>query len=236
MRYRYLYGPLPSRRLGRSLGISPIPGFHCNYSCIYCYVGRMHIVNERQYFYPVHEIIQEVSDLIEQISEDAFDVISIVGDGEPTLYSGLGKLILELKKITVKPIAVITNGGLLSQDDVRQELLEADIVLPSLDAYNEEMFKQINRPHGSIKIDDVIEGIREFSKLYKGRLWIEVMIIKDINDDHESIQRFKEILDTIDYERLYINSPVRPVTEYGVDVASVNALSYAQDVLGGILI
>lgn len=236
MRYRYLYGPLPSRRLGRSLGISPIPGFYCNYSCIYCYVGRMHITNKRENFYPAEEIVAEVVDLIDHISEDAFDVISIVGDGEPTLYLELQRLIILLKEITSKPIAVITNGALLSDEDVRAALLKADIVLPSLDAYTEEMFKTINRPHGSIRIDEVIEGLRKFSKQFDGELWIETMIIRDINDDRESIHRFKEILDTIDYTRLYINSPIRPVTEYGVEVAPAKALEYAKEVLGGILI
>ena len=173
---------------------------------------------------------------IKDISEEGFDVISIVGDGEPTLYLELEQLIISLKAVTKKPIAVITNGALMTDEAVRSALLQADIVLPSLDAYTEEMFKIINRPHGSIRIDEVIEGLRVFSKEFSGELWIETMIIKDINDDEKSIHRFKEILDTIDYTRLYINSPIRPVTEYGVEVASAKALEYAKEVLGGILI
>jgi len=196
----------------------------------------MHITNERVAFYPVEEIVEEVMDLISRLGEDALDVISIVGDGEPTLYLSIGALIRGLKKITSKPIAVITNGALMSREDVRDDLLEADIVLPSMDAYDEKTFKAINRPHGELKLDEIIDGIRSFSKVYRGRLWIETMIIKGINDDRESIHKLKEILDTIEYERLYINSPIRPVTEYGVDVASAVDLDYAAEVLGGILI
>jgi len=187
-------------------------------------------------FYPVDEIVEEVRDIISKLGEDSMDVISIVGDGEPTLYSELGVLIKKIKKVTNIPVAVITNGALLSREDVQLDLLDADIVLPSLDFYDELTFEKINRPHGNLKYEEIISGIRMFSQIYQGRLWIETMIIKGINDDRESIHKLKAILDTLNYEKLYINSPVRPVTELNVEITSRENLKYAAEVLGGILI
>ena len=160
---KYVYGPVPSRRLGLSLGVSPIPQKTCNYSCIYCQLGRTYpMTNTREMFFEVSDIILEL-ELVLQSSVD-FDVITIVGEGEPTLYAGLGELINEIKSRTDKPVAVITNGSLMGQDDVQRDLLRADIVLPSLDAPNEAIYKKINRPYYSLIYDEFVDGLVEFSK------------------------------------------------------------------------
>ncbi|HZK39206.1 MAG TPA: radical SAM protein, partial [Clostridia bacterium] len=180
--YKYVYGPVPSRRMGLSIGISPIPKGHCNYSCIYCQLGRTNnMTNKRERYFNLQDLIKEFKTYLTDPIK--FDVVTIVGEGEPSLYADLGVLIAALKRLTDKPIAVITNGALLSDCGVREELKNADIVLPSLDASDEKMFKKINRPHGSIKFDDVDKGLQIFSNEYNGQLWIETMILKDINDN-----------------------------------------------------
>src|SRR6056297_81187 len=164
--YKYIYGPVPSRRLGLSLGVSPIPSRTCNYSCIYCQLGRTkHLTNERKNFFSVDDIIAELEDYIK--SNAKYDIITIVGEGEPTLFSQLGLLISKIKSISNVPVAVITNGALLSDENVRRELLGADFVLPSIDASSVEMFKEINRPHGKIKFEAVLNGLIDFSKVFK---------------------------------------------------------------------
>jgi len=184
--YKYIYGPVPSRRLSLSLGISPIPPKYCNYSCIYCQLGRtINLTNKREEYFKLKDIIKEFEEYLKE--ELKFDAVTIVGEGEPTIYSRLGELIVELKKLSAKPIDVITNGALLYEEDLRRELMDADIVLPSLDAIDEENFSKINRLSKKIEFEKVLDGIRIFSKSYKGQLWLETMLIKDINDDTESL-------------------------------------------------
>lgn len=233
--YKYIYGPVPSRRMGISIGISPIPKKYCNYSCVYCQLGRTtDMTNTRRPYFLVSDIIEEFKTYLKEGVD--FDIVTIVGEGEPTLYLNLGELILEIKKLTSKPIAVITNGSLLSDAQVRNDLKNADIVLPSLDAPNKEIFKEINRPFGEIVFKDVIDGLRKFSNDYKGELWIEIMIVKDINDSTETFMEFKKLLDTIDYDRLYINAPIRPPAESFVSQPSDKAILEATKLLGGISI
>lgn len=232
---KFLFGPVPSRRLGRSLGISPIPKKTCNYSCIYCQLGRTNkMTNIRQEFFKIENILNEFKIYLKD--SDKFDIITIVGEGEPTLYSQLGNLILELKKLTDKPIAVITNGALFSDENVFKELLNADFVLPSLDAYNEELSKKIDRPHGSISFEKEINGLINFSNTYKGNLWIEIMLIDGFNSDKNSISNFKKLLRKIKYDRLYLNTPVRPPAENFVKTVSKSFMEYASKELGGISI
>ncbi len=231
----YIYGPVPSRRLGLSLGVSPIPRKTCNYSCVYCQLGRTnHMTNTRNMFYKIEDIINEFKAILDKNIQ--FDVITIVGEGEPTLYLGLGDLIKEIKTLTMKPIAVITNGALLYEKQVRNELAIADIVLPTLDAYDEISFKKINRPHGSITYEKIINGINLFSNEYFGKLWLEMMFMKDINDDEVSISKYRSILNNIKYDRLYLNTPVRPPAEKNVSAVPPETMRYIQNELGGISI
>lgn len=154
----------------------------------------------------------------------------------PCPHLGLGELLQEIHKRTDKPVAVITNGSLLYDPQVQAELSNADIVLPTLDAYDEVSFKKINRPHGSLKFLEVIKGLEDFSNKYKGQLWLETMLVKGINDDDESLKRFLEILNTIKYEKLYLNTPVRPPAEPDVRAVDHERMEYAAKFLGGISI
>lgn len=232
---KYVYGPVPSRRLGISLGISPIPKKTCNYSCIYCQLGRTnHMENERQMFFEVNDIMDEFDSVLK--SNIAFDVVTIVGEGEPTLYAGLGALIDEIKKRTEKPVAVITNGALLYDQALREELSKADIVSPTLDAFDEASFKKINRPHGTLSFKSLKEGLALFSHEYKGQLWIEIMLIEGMNDDIESLKKYGDMLKDIKYDKLYINTPVRPPAEADVKMISSKTMALAVETLGGISI
>lgn len=210
--YKYLFGPVPSRRMGISLGVSPIPERTCSYSCVYCQLGRTkHMQSERKLFFPVQDILDEF--IHYQKSLPKLDVVSVVGEGEPTLYSGLGELITELKKVTAVPVAVITNGSLLADQEVQENLMQADIVLPSMDACNEKTFRQINRPHFSVKYEDVQKGLIEFSHKYNGQLWLEIMLVAGINDNSACLDEFAAMLPKLKYDRVYINTPVRPPAE-----------------------
>lgn len=230
--YKYIYGPVPSRRLGLSLGISPIPKKYCNYACIYCQLGRTdHLTNTRASYFPVADLLDEFRHYIE--TGVLFDVVTIVGEGEPLLFADLGTLINELKQLTTQPIAVITNGALLSSLEVRNALENADIVLPSFDAYDSDSFKRINRPHGSINFDEVYQGLIHFSETFHGQIWLEIMLIKNVNDDLEALQKFKSLLANIRYDRLFINTPVRPPAEAGVEEATNETLATAISILGG---
>lgn len=231
--FKYVFGPIASRRLGRSLGISPLPPKVCNYSCVYCQLGRTnHMTNSRQEFYKTEDIIDEFKQYLDDANQ--FDVVTVCGEGEPTLCSNMGEIIIELKKLTDKPVVVITNGALLSDEQVRQELMQADIVMPSLDAYNAEIAKRIDRPHGRIVFEEELEGLITFSQEYKGELWLEIMLVDGINDDDAAIEAFAKILQRIRYDRLYLNTPVRPPAEESVQVISKERMTYAVQKLGGI--
>ena len=232
---RYLYGPVPSRRLGLSLGISPIPQKTCNYSCIYCQLGRTTgMTNKRQLFFPLRDILAELDALLEK--DLVLDVVTIVGEGEPSLYLGLGDLISGIKERVSVPVAVITNGALLCDEKVRADIALADLVLPSLDAYDETSFKRINRPHGALSFERVKEGLIAFSKSFSGQLWLEVMLMAGGNDDPASLAALKAILSEIKYDRLYLNTPVRPPAESHVRPISHDTMQAAVDDLGGISI
>lgn len=232
---KYVYGPVPSRRLGISLGISPIPKKTCNYSCIYCQLGRTdRMTNTRQMFFTVKEIMDEFDEVLR--NNINFDVVTIVGEGEPTLYLGLGELISEIQKRTDKPVAVITNGALFYDANLRSELYKADIVLPTMDAYDDESFKKVNRTYGTIDFKMVNDGLKTFSEEYQGQLWIELMLINGINDDDESLIKYSEALKKLKYARLYINTPVRPPAESYVKAVDREKMNHAVDIMGGISI
>ncbi|MFX1479971.1 MAG: radical SAM protein [Promethearchaeota archaeon] len=229
---KYVYGPVPSRRLGRSLGIDPIPSKTCNFQCIYCQLGRTNIfTNEIRSYIPQDEIISEMKKAIRQ-NENKFDYITFVGSGEPTLCLDLRELISEARHLSIKPICVITNGALLSRKDVRNTLMLADVVLPGLDAGDEKMFIKINRPHPQIKYNSVIEGFIDFKKKFKGKFWIEIMVMKGINDSKEELIKIKEKLDLIMPDRIDINVPIRPPTEKWVKIPDKSVIYTLNEVFG----
>ncbi|QRN86638.1 radical SAM protein [Clostridia bacterium] len=234
-KYRYIYGPVPSRRLGLSLGVSPIPDNHCTQSCIYCQLGRTRkLTDVREEYFPLEDMESELDHFL--ATPRSFDVVTIVGEGEPTLYLRLGELIRAIQKRTEKPVAVITNGSLLCHNEMREELSCADIVLPSVDAVTEKQYKYINRPCRHLSIESHLAGIQEFSKSYKGQLWLETMMIKGVNDRDEDLFALGKYLEGVSYDRLYINTPVRPPAESFVEEPDIERVTRAVEILGGIAI
>jgi len=210
---RYLYGPVPSRRLGRSLGIDLVPHKICTYDCIYCQIGNTtEKTLARKEYIPVKEVLEEVKRFLNE-GTSSIDYLSLSGSGEPTLHSQICSVIEGIKAVTSIPVAVITNGSLLYEEEVRQDLLHADIVLPSLDAVSSEVFMKINRPRPGFSIEKVIEGLVEFRKAFKGQIWLEILFCKGVNDGKEELLRMKKALDRIQPDRIHLNTVVRPPSE-----------------------
>ncbi len=226
-----VYGPVPSRRLGNSLGVDIIPRKTCSYSCVYCQLGktRHKRITPRSY-YQKESILSEIENAI---SNSNPDYITIVGDGEPTLSSDLGWIIKRCKSNWSVPVAVITNGSLLHDKEIRESLLYADIVMPSLDAADEQVFRAINRPHGKVRFNDIVEGLIAFREIYPGRIRLEVMLVEDINDDERHLRKLKGIIDTINPDIVDISIPTRPPAEKWVNPPSLEKILYAQQLLKG---
>lgn len=214
-RYRYLYGPVPSRRLGRSLGIDLVPYKTCTYDCVYCQLGRTtdRTIMLKEYV-PVEEVLEELG---RKLAEgDKPDYITLAGSGEPTLNSGLGRLIEGVKAMARIPVAVITNGSLMWDRRAAESLVSADLVVPSLDAGDKQMFQRINRPHGGIEFERMVEGLISFREEYKGQIWLEVMLLDGWNDDLEHAKKIAKIAASIRPDRVQLNTAVRPPAEPGV--------------------
>jgi wyosine [tRNA(Phe)-imidazoG37] synthetase (radical SAM superfamily) len=210
---KYIFGPVPSRRLGRSLGVDLVPYKTCTFDCIYCDLGRTTFKTTFRKSYVSTEEVQRELDLTLSSLEKKPDYITLSGSGEPTLNQNIGEIIHTIKYWTSIPLAVLTNGSLLSIEEIRKELIEADVVLPSLDAISDVTFQCLNRPHPSLKIDEIILGLIQFRKQYRGQIWLEVVFCRGINDDKEEIERLKEVIERIQPDRVQLNTPVRPPAE-----------------------
>ena len=210
---RYLYGPVPSRRLGRSLGVDLVPHKICTYDCIYCQIGRTTGKTLlRKEYVPKEEVLEEVKNFLSK-GGASIDHFSLSGSGEPTLNSQIGSVIKGIKGMSPIPVAVLTNGSLLYLEEVRDDLRQADIILPSLDAVSKEVFTRINRPHKGISVEKVIEGLVEFRKVYQGQIWLEILFCKGINDGENERHQMKRAVDRIQPDRIHINTVIRPPTE-----------------------
>jgi wyosine [tRNA(Phe)-imidazoG37] synthetase (radical SAM superfamily) len=210
-----VYGPVPSRRLGRSLGINNIPPKICSYSCVYCQLGKTLITEvEPGPFYKTARIVERVTAKLKQArkKEQLIDYMTLVPDGEPTLDTNLGEEIDVLKGLGVR-IAVITNGSLLWREDVRKNLLKADWLSLKVDAVDEETWRSINRPHKSLKLDMILQGMLKFAKSFQGELTTETMLIKGINDDIASIIQIADFLKKLEPDIAYLAIPTRPPAE-----------------------
>ncbi|MFN2103997.1 MAG: radical SAM protein [Candidatus Promineifilaceae bacterium] len=221
----YVFGPVPSRRLGQSLGIDTIPLKTCNWNCVYCQLGRtVPLTNERREYFPCEDILAEVEEALARHLPGEIDWLTFVGSGEPTLHSGLGKLIAGVKAMSDLPVAVITNGALLYVPQVRVALLEADAVLPSLDAGSPRLYRQINRPHPETTFERLVNSLILFRQEYKGKLWIEVMLIQDLNDSDQALDDLAALLKRIQPDEIHINLPTRPPAETWVKPADESTL------------
>lgn len=230
---KYVFGPVPSRRLGQSLGIDTIPLKTCNWNCVYCQLGRTKpLVNERKNYYPPEEILEEVDAALKFHEPGEIDWITFVGSGEPTLHASIGGLIRKVKEMTDLPVAVITNGALLYLPEVREELIVADAVLPSLDAGFDRLYRQINRPYPEITFKRLVSGLIAFQREYWNSLWIEVMLVRDLNDSEGALRAIAAVLQQIGPDEVHINLPTRPPVETWVQPPDEAGLKRAKEILG----
>jgi len=220
MSYKYIFGPVLSRRLGLSLGVDVIPQKTCNLNCVHCESGRTSLPSsQRASFIPVRDIIEELQDFLK--TNPKIDHITFSGAGEPTLYRDMPAIISFIKvNYPQYKLALITNSILLAQPEIRQELLEFDVILPSLDAATPAVFHKINRPVVKIEYQDVINGLISFRKIFKGKIWLEVFIIEGINDTAAELALLKEQLSLIAPDIVQLNTLDRPGTESWVKPAS----------------
>ncbi|MFA5780331.1 MAG: radical SAM protein [Elusimicrobiota bacterium] len=217
---KYIFGPVPSRRFGLSLGIDIIPRGattgsprgtkYCTLDCTYCQIGRTtNLTLQRKKYVAVKPVLDELKKVLE--SKTKIDCLTFSGSGEPTLNSNIGRMISEIKKLAKIPVVVITNGTLFHRPDVQNDLLKADIVAPSLDAILS--FHEINRPHKSLDIKKIIDGLVKFRKIYRGKIWLEVMLVKNVNDSETEIAAINKAIKKIKPDKIHLNTVVRPPAE-----------------------
>ena len=208
----HLFGPVPSRRLGRSLGVDLVPRKTCPYDCIYCEVGPTTRQTITRLDYQADEIMAELTAYLHQ-GPPPLDYITLAGSGEPTLNLGLGRIIRHLKALTGTPVAVLTNGALLYLPEVRDELQAADLVLPSLDAAREESFRAINRPLPDYPLSRLIEGLEAFRREYAGQIWLEILLLQGLNDSEADLEALRRALRILAPDKVQLNTAVRPGVE-----------------------
>ncbi|XCN74004.1 MAG: radical SAM protein [Candidatus Electrothrix aestuarii] len=227
----HIFGPVNSRRLGRSLGVDLFQDKICTLNCIYCEVGAtVHLTCKRAEYASTQDIKAEIDAYCldqERIAE--LDFITVTASGEPSLHAHFGEILTHLKKTTAKPIAVLTNGTTLTDPQVRQEMSLADVVIPSLDSALPTGFRKIDRPAACINLDQVIDGLVTFSHQYKGKIWLEILLAQGINDSNEEVEALRQAIQRMRLDRIQLNTVARPPLESfarPLDKKSMEAIAY----------
>jgi wyosine [tRNA(Phe)-imidazoG37] synthetase (radical SAM superfamily) len=233
MAYQYLFGPVPSRRLGISLGIDLVPHKACSFDCVYCECGQTtYLTCERREYVPTDGVIAELGDLLARAPD--LDYVTFAGSGEPTLHSGIGEIIAFIKdRYPRYRVAVLTNSSLLTDPDVRAALVRADLVVPSIDAVSEEVFRQVNRPCPGLTARGILAGVTAFVREFPGEVWLEVFIVPGVNDTEEELLRIRDAVAAIGPDRVQLNTLDRPGAELWVTPASPRTLERIAALLGG---
>lgn len=227
---RYTYGPVPSRRLGFSLGIDIIPFKICSYDCVYCQLGKTkNKVLLRKEYTPADDVLADIKKALK--NDVRIDFLTFSGSGEPTLHKNIGYLIREIKKLTTIPVAVLTNGSLLHLPEVRDDLVNADVVIPTLCTADEDVFRSIHRGHNTLDLSKIINGYIDFRRVFKGQIWLEVMIVRGVNDKPEQIKRLKREIERINPDKIHLNTVVRPPSESAAQAVSHDKLQELKDIL-----
>ncbi len=228
----YCFGPVRSRRLGLSLGVDVLPRKTCNLNCIYCELGpTLKYTTEILEYIPIENIWNELKATLTS-SKKIFDYLTFTASGEPTLYSKLGELIIKAKEISPKPITVLTNATTVMIPEVRKALCEANILLPSLDAATQSTFLKINQPAPEIKIKDIIKGLCQLRKEFKGQIWLEVLLVRHINDTDKELLELKKAIEKIEPDKVQLNTVARPPAYDSAKALSQNKLNDIAKFLG----
>jgi wyosine [tRNA(Phe)-imidazoG37] synthetase (radical SAM superfamily) len=227
----HIFGPVPSRRLGFSLGIDAVPFKVCTLNCVYCQVGRTSVKTlERKQWIAPQAILDELRNILAK--EEQIDFITFSGSGEPTLNSALGEMIESIKDMTPTPVAVLTNGTLFYLPEVRRDVLDANVIVPSLDAVSPEVFEKLNRPHPDLTVENMLRGLKLLRKEFRGQLWLEVMIVKNINDSMDELKKIAAAIEDINPDKIQINSVFRPAAERSIEPAFTETLELAKVLFG----
>ncbi len=230
---KYVFGPVPSRRLGQSLGIDTIPLKTCNWNCVYCQLGRTQpVIHKRAEYIPRADILAEVGQALAARKPGEIDWVTFVGSGEPTLHASIGWMIEQVKALTEIPVAVITNGSLLYEPQMWRDLVAVDAVLPTLDAGTPELYRRINRPHPEATFERLVTGLVDFRHQYSGRLWVEVMLISGLNDTEQALRDIASILHRVEPDEIHISLPTRPPAETWVQPSDDEGVLRALAILG----
>lgn len=231
---RTVFGPIGSRRLGRSLGVDPLPFKTCDWNCVYCQLGRtLHATTERRPFVSAESVEAELRDAVRHHVGE-IDWITFAGSGEPTLHAQLGRLIRFARRLDVAPVAVITNGSLLHRADVREDLIDADAVLPTVNAGSAALHQRIHRPARSLLFSQFVAGLTAFRRMYNGSLWVEVMLLRGVNDGADALRDLAGVLAQIRPDAIHLMLPVRPPAEAPVRSATLAGVERAVAALRGI--
>ncbi len=227
--YKYLFGPVPSRRLGMSLGIDLVPKKICSLNCVYCEVGETtKLTVDRMEYVKVDKILAELKEFMS--NNPKIDYITFSGSGEPTLNSKIGEVLSHIKQHYPEvKTAILTSGALLSDKEVRKEILASDVILPSLDAASQLVFEKINRPNPILKIETYIQGLVDMRKEYKGSIWLEVFLLKDYNDSADELKLLKEAILKINPDSVQLNTLDRPGTVSGLHALTNEELQTVAD-------
>ena len=210
--YKHLYGPVPSRRLGRSLGVDLVPFKTCTYDCVYCQLGRTtNKTVERKENVAAGVILAELERKLAE--RDRPDYITLAGSGEPTLNSGIGKIIRGIKGMTDIPVAVLTNGSLLWMEEVQEDLMAADLVIPSLDAGDDYLFQYVNRPHAGLSFEQMADGLAAFTRRFPGEVWLEVLLLAGVTGISTETAKIAAITNGLGVARIQLNTATRPPAE-----------------------
>ena len=228
----HLFGPVPSRRLGLSLGVDLVPPKTCTFDCVYCEVGRTtHLTRTRQ-SHRVAEIIRELKDYLNN-PPGPLDYITMAGSGEPTLNLGLGEIIAAVRSLTSTPVALLTNGSLFYLPEVRADVAGADVIMPTLDASREETFQRINRPHPGLSLDRVVSGLKALRREFSGQIWLEIVLLKGINDEPAELAAIKGLIRKLSPDKVQLNTAVRPTADKCAQALTQDEMEAVADFLGG---
>ncbi len=206
---KHVFGPVPSRRLGRSLGVDLVPLKTCTFDCVYCQLGRTdHLTVERKEYVPIDPLIREIEETLRNSVPP--DYITLSGSGEPTLHSGFGDVIDAIKRISDVPVALITNSSLVGDPDVRTGCAKADLLVPSLDVADRKIFPCVNRPHREIDFDEMVDGLVELRRMFDGKMWLEILLLYGVTGVAPYVRKMLPLVERIRPDRIQLNTAVRP--------------------------